>query len=227
VNIKNAYILFYLRDKGQGLDAAVSAPLQTNGGSIVAGMKKRHVREDDAEEDAGVKVTKPFIGPQMPSPLAERPKPTPLTTSKADPQADLVRKKIEAARSNKALPGLSAYSSDSEEEDTAKPPPSSPPVLSSLPPSSLPPSSPMSPTTPAAAAVDVSSPTVAASSPAAILSTSSFYGATPSTSQKRKHPDSWKDRDRAPKRSPLGPSLNPFGNSRLTYGKNKRRPRPI
>ncbi|KAJ7498685.1 Usp36 protein [Mycena latifolia] len=223
VNLKNAYILFYMRDKGQGLDAAVHAAPQTNGGgngSIVAGMKKRRPREDDLEEDAGVKVAKPFIGPRMPSPLAERPKPPPPTTNKSDPQADLVRKKIEAARS-KALTGLADYASDSDGEEAAKPP------LSPDVPSSLPPSSPMPPTTPATTSASVSSPAVA-SSPATAVPTTSFYGGTPSTSQKRKHSESFgKDRDRASKRSPLGASLNPYGNNRLTtYGKNKSKGRP-
>jgi ubiquitin carboxyl-terminal hydrolase 36/42 len=226
VNLKNAYILFYLRDKGQGLDAAVNATPQANGGGIVAGMKKRRVREED--EDAGVKVTKPFIGPRMPSPVAaERSKATPL---KVDPQADVVRKKIEAARSgnSKALTTLAAeYASDSDGEEATKPPPS-PPHLSSLPPSSPP------PTTPAAtSSTAVSSPvtsTTAASSPVTVVPATNFYGGTPSNPHKRKHSESFghfKDRDRAPKRSPLGASLNPYGNHRLgtavTYGKHGKR----
>ncbi|KAJ7180346.1 Usp36 protein [Mycena crocata] len=229
VNLKNAYILFYLRDKGQGLDAAVNAALssapQTNGGGIVAGMKKRRVREDDTD-DAGVKVTKPFIGPQMPSPHKEDPKPQPPmpTTGKVDPQADLVRKKIHAARSSKALSVLDSYASDSDKEDSAAMPPPSSPRL----PTSLPPSSPLPPMTPSTA--NVSSPTVAVSSPATTVSATSFYGNTPA-SHKRKHSESFgRDRDRTPKRSPLGASLNPFGNNRLTtgktYGKLKHRSRP-
>ncbi|KAJ7490338.1 cysteine proteinase [Mycena galericulata] len=226
VNLKNAYILFYLRDKGQGLNAAVNAAPQTNGGGggggkIVAAMKKRQPREEDSE-DAGVKVTKPFIGPQMPSPVAE--------PSKSDPQADLVRKKIAAAESSKGLTSIGGYGSDSDEDDEpAKPPP----------PSSLPPSSPLLPTTPAAA---TSSPAVApvaiSSSPVTAVPPTSFYSSTPST-QKRKHSESFgsgkeKDVDRPWKRSPLGASLNPFGNNRLTQNKNKYggkrnkgRPRPL
>ncbi|KAJ7129422.1 hypothetical protein C8R44DRAFT_829941 [Mycena epipterygia] len=226
VNLKNAYILFYLRDKGQSLDAAVNVTTpQKNGGGVAAGMKKRRVREEDTE-DEGVKVTKPFIGPRMPSPVAERSKPTSVATGKADPQADMVRKKIEAARSSKALTGLADYASDSDEEDKAKSPPSLPHPPSSLPPSSLPPSSPMPPTTPAAMSSAVSSPAaVAASSPATVPATN-FYGGA-SSSHKRKHSESFgKDRDRAPKRSPLGPSLNPYAN-RLTYGKRKGKPRGI
>ncbi|KAJ7094545.1 Usp36 protein [Mycena belliarum] len=219
VGLKNAYILFYLRDKGQGLEAAVKSVPQTNGGGgIAAGMKKRRAREED-EEDTGAKVTKPFIGPQMPSSLAERPKSTP---SKPDPQADIVRKKIEAA-SSKALPGLADYASDSEGEEAGKPPPTSP-----RPASSLPPSSPLPPATPATASAAVSSPAAnAASSPATALSATSFYGSTPASQKKRKHSDSFgKDRDRAPKRSPLGASLNPYGNHRLTTYSKKHKGRP-
>ncbi|KAJ6538571.1 Usp36 protein [Mycena vulgaris] len=232
VGLKNAYILFYLRDKGQALDAAVKAPPpQTNGGGggIAAGMKKRRAREEDAEEDAGVKVTKPFIGPRMPSPLAERSRPTPPPT-KADPQADLVRKKIQAASSgsSKALTGLADYASDSDGEDTTKPPPTSPQVSSSLPPSSLPPSSPTTPGTTSGGA----------SSPATVVPPTSFYGGSTATStpnsHKRKLSESFggRDRDRATKRSSLGPSLTPYGNKRLTqgptvtYGNRNKKSRP-
>ncbi|KAF7352580.1 Ubiquitin carboxyl-terminal hydrolase [Mycena venus] len=220
VNLKNAYILFYLREKGQGLDAAVNAvnstPQTKNGGGIAAGMKKRRVREED--EDTGAKVNKPFIGPQLPSPVAERPT---LASNKSDPQADLVRKKIEAARSgsSKALAGLGEYASDSDGEEAAKPSPPSPHVLTSLPPSS-----PLPPTTPAVSSTAVSPVTATAttfSSPATVVPATNFYGATP-TSHKRKHSESFgNDRDRAPKRSSLGASLNPFGNNRLTTGPSK------
>ncbi|KAJ6515632.1 Usp36 protein, partial [Mycena sanguinolenta] len=178
INLKNAYILFYLREKGQGLDAAVkAAPAQANGGGgIVAGMKKRRVREED--EDTGDKVDKPFIGPRMPSPVSERQAPTPR---KSDPQADLVRKKIDAVRSG-ALAGLGEYASDSDKEDDAKPSPSSQHASASLPPSSpLPPMTSSATVTPISAMASFSSP--AASVPAA-----NFYGDTP-TLKKRKYPE--------------------------------------
>ncbi|KAJ7904774.1 Usp36 protein [Mycena olivaceomarginata] len=228
-NLKNAYILFYLRDKGQGLDAAVNSGPQANGGGgIVSGMKKRRVREED--DDTGAKVNKPFIGPQLPSPVIERQKPTLLASSKPDPQADLVRKKIEKAAaggSSKALAGLGEYG-DSDEEETAK---SSPQHV----PTSLPPSSPLPPTTPAvpsAAVSPITASTPSFSSPATVVA-ANFYGPTPS--HKRKHSESFgNDRDRVPKRSSLGASLNPYGNNRLTngppkqYGKRtNRKPRGI
>ncbi|KAF7301885.1 Ubiquitin carboxyl-terminal hydrolase [Mycena indigotica] len=200
LDLKNAYILFYLRDKGQALDAALNFVPRPKGPSLISGMKKRQ-REDDEKEDAGVKVTKPFIGPRLPPPL----------TNEGDPQADLIRKKIDqvaAVQSSQALNGLADYKSDSEEE---APSPPTPPPVSSLPPSSPPP--------PTSSAADPSSSSPA---PRAGVSTTSFYA------PKRKHSDSFgKDRDQLPKRSPLGQSLNPYGNNRLTKGPMRRRPRGI
>jgi ubiquitin carboxyl-terminal hydrolase 36/42 len=75
VNKKNAYMLFYIQNKGQGLEAAVKAPLlNTNGppmrNGLAAGMKKKVQRpKEPAEEkeDIGVKVDTRFIGPLLPS----------------------------------------------------------------------------------------------------------------------------------------------------------------
>ncbi|KAJ6628937.1 hypothetical protein B0H10DRAFT_2209362 [Mycena sp. CBHHK59/15] len=219
VNHKNAYILFYLREKGQGLDAAVHAPLQQaggGGGGIIAGMKKRRLQEDDATEDAGVKVTKPFIGPRLPSPPAATSTPA---KPRADPQANLIRKKIAATTTTRpaalALDVLRDYESDDDDDAGRDTAPAS---------DALPPSSPMPPTSSPA------TPAVASSSPATVVSASSFYG---SSAQKRKHADSyaprdkWRDGERTPKRSPLGASLNPYGNNRLTYGRRKWRPRAL
>ncbi|KAJ7639056.1 Usp36 protein [Roridomyces roridus] len=224
LNHRNAYILFYMRDKGQALDAAVNAA--SSGGpakgvnavppakGVVAGMKKRQAREDD-DEDAGVKVTKPFIGPQLPT-----------LTSKSDPQADRIRKKIAEASQSQVLDSLGAYASDNdddEKDEPTKPPP--PPATSSLPPSS-----PLPPTTPAAASTAAaSSPVVnsiTASSPA-VVSATNFYSSNNST--KRKFSESFeaggKDHDRAKKRSA---ATTPFSKGRMTqtYGR-KKRPRPL
>ncbi|KAF7355532.1 Ubiquitin carboxyl-terminal hydrolase [Mycena sanguinolenta] len=229
VNLKNAYILFYLRDKGQGLDAAVNAKASaqaSGGGSIAAGMKKRRVREED--EDTGDRVSKPFIGPRMPSPPPQRQAPTP---PKSDPQADLVRKKIEAVRSgagSKALAGLGEYASDSDKEDDRKPSPSTQYASTSLPPSS-----PLPPTSSSAAVSPISATASSFSSPATSVPAANFYGTTP-TAKKRKHPELHQGRDQRLKRSPLGPAQNPYGNNRLTKGPPKqygkfanRRPRGL
>jgi len=241
VDIKNAYILFYLKNKGQGLDAAINSTLQhppiAQKGGLVAGMKKRKVREeDDSEEmeDKGIKVTKPFIGPLLPSPSpddspdAKRQKPNP-----SDPQADLVKKKIEAAARNAqcSLPSLVSYDSDSDKElrkenvkggEPALPVEETPKRLS-LPP--VPPSS--SPTS---------------------VPLSSFYSSSGSANgRKRKPPDAefhkehknrarehkpdprWNGTNQSMnKKLPLGFSLNPY--NRVTNGRTystRGRPRAL
>ncbi|KAG6821508.1 hypothetical protein H0H93_000017 [Arthromyces matolae] len=122
---KSAYMLFYIRKKGQGLEAAVNSaapqPTQLSRPSLVSGMKKRKEREE-ANEDLGTKVPATFIGPLLPTSTqeasgseAKRPK-----LSGSDPQAELVKKKIAAAASLKAktaLTSLSAYDSDGEKDE--------------------------------------------------------------------------------------------------------------
>ena len=75
LGLKNAYILFYLRDKGQALDAAIS--LGTSGpkpskNGVAAGMKKRKAVESEDEDEAdSPSVSTPskgrFTGPLLPS----------------------------------------------------------------------------------------------------------------------------------------------------------------
>ncbi|THV08306.1 cysteine proteinase [Dendrothele bispora CBS 962.96] len=92
--LRNAYILFYIRNKGQMLQSAVHSvssepttatstttaiasslsftPVHKPG--IAAAMKKKRPREEEGGsdgglEDQGVKVDKPFIGPLLPSHL--------------------------------------------------------------------------------------------------------------------------------------------------------------
>lgn len=141
-NMKNAYILFYLRNKGQALEAAVSAPsatpkkllpspvMRTN---VVAGMKKRRIDDDD--DDDKPPASKPFIGPRLPSPAPERERASSPPEAKKqrpnppDPQAQLLKQKIAAAASSqtqtssqgvpqsptKALLSLSQYKDDSDD----------------------------------------------------------------------------------------------------------------
>ncbi|KAF8914202.1 hypothetical protein CPB84DRAFT_1669630 [Gymnopilus junonius] len=136
---KNAYILFYMQNKGQGLEAAVKAPLQNyatpfpvpakNG--LAAGMKKKTQKPSrgaDEEEDKGVKVSATFIGPLLPSPQittkgsdsAEPPTPT-----TPDPQATNLKAKIEAAaksQARSALESLGNYASEeSDDKDSEAP----------------------------------------------------------------------------------------------------------
>ncbi|PPQ64616.1 hypothetical protein CVT24_008353 [Panaeolus cyanescens] len=129
---RNAYVLFYIRNKGQSLEAAVRAPFasgsltpaQRNG--LAAGMKKRasKVIDSDEEEDQGEKVDSEttFIGPLLPSAQI-----TPNGTVKSpafDPQALSLKTKIEAAaqkKAEKALQSLNSYASDNEDDLASSP----------------------------------------------------------------------------------------------------------
>jgi ubiquitin carboxyl-terminal hydrolase 36/42 len=142
IGMKSAYMLFYIREKGQALEAAVSRMQIPPRNGIAAGMKKRKVADSDDEghEDTGVKTARPFIGPQLPSSTpdvavsaAQRP-----TPNVADPQADSLKKKIAAApKATQALQSLSLYvDEDSDKEGSVQndnslpandPPPSTPP----------------------------------------------------------------------------------------------------
>lgn len=145
LNKKTAYILFYIRNKGQGLQAALKGSLNLNGmhkerESLTPGMKKRNrEREDDnvdedGEEDVGERVNTPpgkFIGPLLPSPM-DKSSPSigsPIKktktnhasseelSKKADPQAEKIKQKIQAAKAanqvkaTKALAVLEGYDS--------------------------------------------------------------------------------------------------------------------
>ena len=132
INKKTAYMLFYIQNKGQGLEAAVKAPLSTVNGppmknGLAAGMKKKVQKPKEIEdEDTGVRVDAKFIGPLLPS--AEI---TPVTTppppsSPVDPHAASLKAKIDAAKKQvtKALADLDDYDSDNnsdkEEKDDAQ-----------------------------------------------------------------------------------------------------------
>ena len=118
---KNAYMLFYIQDKGQGLEAAMRIPSSNNTLSpavpmkngLAAGMKKRFQKDGgDDDEDKGVKVSPPFIGPVIPSPLAVK---DDIRSPVIDPQALSLKSKIKAvARDNarRTLENLGDYDSD-------------------------------------------------------------------------------------------------------------------
>lgn len=149
VSKKNAYILFYMRNKGQVLEAALHStpvPPPPKAG-LTASMKKRKEREPGHDdEDTGEKVTKPFIGPVIPDslPIQRASEASKVNGSQTDMQSVLLKKKIEAAKllrekdkherdrvvkeraKEKAaglLAGLDSYNSDDEDtgdEDQAK-----------------------------------------------------------------------------------------------------------
>ncbi len=130
--MKSAYILFYMREPGQGLQAAVTSvsrlpPLSPNG---IKNKVKRKV--PDTEVDGVEK--QPFIGPLLPSPSNA----TSSVVPARDPQADLLKRKIEAAskpaplKPSNALLSLSQYTDDDDDdaedigEKVEAPPPAQP-----------------------------------------------------------------------------------------------------
>jgi ubiquitin carboxyl-terminal hydrolase 36/42 len=211
LGLKNAYILFYLRNKGQELDAAISSVVASSPkgpkANIVAGMKKRKVIDSDDEESNSRPSTSTdqsrFIGPLLPSPLPpSTPKPN---EPRPDPQAAMLQKKIaihtaalSPIKPSIALQNLSQYSDDDDSSEDvgekvdnqteSKPDSSSKPVDK--------PSSPIS--TPS-----VTPATPSASTSLGSVSTQSFYAssskpkpAEDSNIRKRKSFDDGDDNDR-------------------------------
>jgi len=161
LSMKNAYVLFYVRDKGQALESAISLParqpqervIPKNG--VVANMKKRKIIEsEDENEDTGVAAppSTPFIGPRLPSPSVTT-SPTSESNKKqklesADRQAQVLKQKIQAVTGGSALQSLAQYGEDDEDEDEAsskeeaekvkeKLPVILPPVIPAIPPSNF------------------------------------------------------------------------------------------
>ena len=103
LSLKSAYVLFYLRNKGQALESAISlATREPLKGGLVAGMKKRKLPHE-AEEDTGVRTspvsmrpaTPPkFIGPLLPSPNIPSPSKKRKLSDSRDPQAEALKMKI-------------------------------------------------------------------------------------------------------------------------------------
>ena len=121
---KNAYMLFYIQDKGQGLEAAMRVPPNNNTLSpaapmkngLAAGMKKRFQKDDgdDDDEDKGVKVSPPFIGPLIPSSVVVK---DDIRSPIIDPQALSLKSKIKAVAEDNArrtLENLGNYDSDDD-----------------------------------------------------------------------------------------------------------------
>jgi len=148
LSLKNAYVLFYLRDKGQALESAILAaarePLR---GGLVAGMKRRKLAHE-TDEDTGVRTspaasrpTTPtkFIGPLLPSPdIPSSSKKRKTSDPQSDPQAEALRKKIEAVTGGtkgvenekeakkapeptSALRDLAQYADDDDEDEGEAP----------------------------------------------------------------------------------------------------------
>ncbi|KAH9060963.1 cysteine proteinase [Lactarius vividus] len=116
-NMKNAYILFYMQEPGQGLQAAVTSvsrlpSLSPNGTKNKVKGTTPATKVDEVEEQ-------PFIGPLLPSPS----KATSSVIPARDPQADLLKRKIQAVskpallKPSKALLSLSQYTDDDDDDD--------------------------------------------------------------------------------------------------------------
>ena len=121
---KNAYMLFYIQNKGQGLEAAMRIPSSNNTllpaapmkNGLAAGMKKRFQKDggDDDDEDKGVKVSPPFIGPLIPSSVVAK---DDIRSPIIDPQALSLKSKIKAVAEDNArrtLGNLGNYDSDDD-----------------------------------------------------------------------------------------------------------------
>ncbi|KAH9965798.1 hypothetical protein BC827DRAFT_1258986 [Russula dissimulans] len=152
-NLKNAYILFYIRERGQALQAAVTSesqwqPVSPDG--VRNKLKKRRTPDADATANGGEKPTQPFIGPLLPSPTI--PKPVQPVSPERDPQADILKKKIAAVskptpKPSNALLSLAQYTDEDDdaedigekvESSTAMPDERPLRPQTSLPPSSVP-----------------------------------------------------------------------------------------
>jgi ubiquitin carboxyl-terminal hydrolase 36/42 len=150
LSLKSAYVLFYLREKGQALESAISLVTREHlKGGLVAGMKKRKLPHE-ADEDTGIRTspvpprpsTPPnFIGPLLPSPVISSPTKKRKLSDSRDPQAEALRKKIEAVTGGtkeaekekenqvkkapaptSALQSLSQYADDDDDEDEGEAP---------------------------------------------------------------------------------------------------------
>ena len=218
-SLKNAYILFYILEKGQTLEAALSSrpatpvrpPPPT---SKIAAMKKKRKTPDSTTEDgrpSSAKMPK-FIGPLLPSSQITSPKTPAKDAPKADPQSEALKKKITAAQSQSgkaALQSLAAYGDEDDDDDVGEKvteergtsAESSTVKSSFAAPASSAPAAPSQP--------PVQSPTTSGIPP------NSFYGtATPkSNDRKRKTPDGEEDSAsyKAWARTPITPSSSSKG----------------
>lgn len=215
--MRNAYILFYMREQHQVSAATIKTPTRPTvppKTGVIAAMKKRKASDgaEDDEKSSQTSAKSPSIGPRLPSPSPTLKKPTVIKAPAADPQAKLLKKKIAVASQSAptALSALAQYDDDdadddlgekvedkekSTKEDSAK--------------TDEPSSAKGSPQAEASVASTPTKPRVSATIPA-----SSFYGSSPSSesasSKKRKFLD---DDDHTSKseaewaRTPLSPSM--------------------
>ncbi|CCM00658.1 uncharacterized protein FIBRA_02696 [Fibroporia radiculosa] len=228
--MKNAYILFYIRDKGQALEAAVNAPAKILNRDttpakmgIVANMKKRKAVESDDESSLRPKskTSAPFIGPRLPSPVPASTADTSKANANAiDPQAEVLKKKIAAVGQSpsSALLSLAQYDDEDDEDIGEK----VNEMKTTTPDSELVPSSPVIPPSSSTASstqeVQSSTPpplTASTSTPSVFttISTSSFYG----TKSKGKDESNSKKR-KSPEPDPDDPSISQWARTPISPG---------
>jgi len=200
VDMKSAYILFYMKDKGQSLDAAVrstetiGSAIPSAKSSIVGSMKKRKVVDDD--EDVGVKVDRPFIGPLLPSPIPNSDACPSLSSKTPDPQAVSLQKKIAAAtKSSDALSSLALYGDDDSTDSPTEPRPTDSDTPTDSPTATQPPTSSL----PSEATSDASTASTATNTPPFNgITPSSFYATPTSTPVYNSHNSQLNDKKRKP-----------------------------
>ncbi|KAH9482542.1 Ubiquitin carboxyl-terminal hydrolase 36 [Psilocybe cubensis] len=228
---RNAYMLFYIQNRGQGLEAAVKAPLANKMLSSSASMKngltngvKKVERTSSSDEDQGVKISAPFIGPLLPSAEISVNVANLTPNPPTDPQAANLKSRIQAAAKAKASSALESLGNyDSEESDNDKESSASWKTQDKM-------------------DVDVkgkendsgqgsTNPDLSAMPPtvesAKAIPASKFYSNTPSNAKKRKMSDSTSENFRVPS-SPLqartkgyhSKSVNPFSHA---YNAKRRR----
>ncbi|KAI0832628.1 cysteine proteinase [Trametes gibbosa] len=127
--MRNAYMLFYIREKGQALEAAINGkaavastratppPVPSKTG-LVASMKKRKIVESDDEDDKprSVKSPRKFIGPRLPTPPPSS-TPAKQAPNSIDPQAETLKRKIAVADSQQAKVALQSLGEYGDEDD--------------------------------------------------------------------------------------------------------------
>lgn len=193
MGMKNAYILFYVREKGQSLEAALNgrAPVGPRNGALMNGASKKRkvvLSDDEDDEDKGEKTAKPFIGPTLPPVAKVSAGVQNMPNGKLNgvhPQTEVLKKKIEAMKSKQmedvAKKALVDYPDEEEEEGEVAEP-------AAMPTSSAAQNGTSSPALPPTSPLPMSS-----SPPNNSIASSSFYGATPTpvrdNARKRKSPD--------------------------------------
>lgn len=158
VSMKNAYILFYMKDKGQTLEAALKSSKTPEQQRNLLHKKRKVVLSDDEKEGRSDSVNgSAFIGPRLPTPRPNHIHPqTESLKRKID---SLEQKKINSA-SIKGAPLVDYSDEDEEEGEVIQRPLATAETIDASSPLRPPPSSPLPPS----------------SSPGGLIDSSSFNG---------------------------------------------------